>query len=210
MLILAIDTSVGISIALHDGQQILAHRTTSEHGIQGELAVSIISEVMGEAGVVPADVTEVIVGVGPGPFTGLRVGIAVAQVFAAARKIPIRALCSLDAVAYRVGGPCMVVTNARRKELYWATYDASGMRVEGPHVDLPASISEVSKTQRVVGPGTTLYPEFVSGEDVALEAQYLAAVAISGSAQFVDVLPLYLRKPDAEEPTTRKSVLDDK
>lgn len=210
MLILAIDTSVGISIALHDGQRVVAHRTTSEHGIQGELAVSIISEVLTEAGAVPADVTEVIVGVGPGPFTGLRVGIAVAQVFAAARKIPIRALCSLDAVALSVGGECMVVTNARRKELYWATYDASGIRVEGPNVDLPAEISERAKAHRVVGPGAQLYAELVAGEEVLLEARFLAQAVVDGTAQFVDVFPLYLRKPDAQEPTARKSVLDAK
>lgn len=208
MLILAIDTSVGISIALHDGNEVRAHRTTSEHGIQGELAVSIIAEVLTEAGVSPSDVTEVVVGVGPGPFTGLRVGIAVAQVFAAARDIPIRAVCSLDAVARKYGDACIVVTNARRKELYWAIYDESGTRIEGPHVNLPVDLFDRAEARRVVGPGAQLYPEFVSGEEMTLEASFIAQSVVDGTAQFVEVLPLYLRKPDAQEPTTRKSVLD--
>lgn len=208
MLILAIDTSVGISIALHDGQSVLAHRTTGEHGIQGELAVSIISEVLEEAGVKPAHVTEVVVGVGPGPFTGLRVGIAVAQVFAAARHIPIRAVCSLDAVAYKYGAACMVVTNARRKELYWATYDSTGSRIEGPQVNLPADLADQAAIFQVVGPAAQLYSELVSGEEITLEARYLAQAVVDGTATLIEVLPLYLRKPDAQEPTTRKSVLD--
>ena len=210
MLILAIDTSVGISVALHDGTSILAERTTSEHGIQGELAVSIISEVLSEARVTSADVTEVIVGVGPGPFTGLRVGIAIAQVFAAARHIPIRALCSLDAVAHRVPGECIVVTNARRKELYWAHYDSSGNRLVGPSVDFPTVIAETAKDVRIVGPAALLYSDVLTGEEVTLTAGALAELVVDGHASFVDVLPMYLRKPDAQEPTTRKSVLDAK
>lgn len=205
MKILAIDTSVGVSVAVLDGETVLAETTRTEHGIQGEQTAAFIFELLAESRLSTGDITDVVVGVGPGPYTGLRVGIATAQAFAFARNIPIEGICSLDAVAHDFGNPCVVVTDARRKELYWSKYD--GKRIDQPQVNTPAEIAELVSASRVVGPAANLYPEVISGDVLPLRAASLGQLFASGNAQIVPVSPLYLRKPDAQEPTNRKSVL---
>lgn len=205
MNILAIDASAGISIAVRLADGSVFEQNIADHGVQGEMTTHAISEVLSQAGISPADVTDVVVGVGPGPFTGLRVGIVTATVFAHALKIPVHGICSLDAVAFDSKQSCVVVTNARRKELYWARYD--GVRVEGPEVALPEAIAEKFPNETFIGPGADLYPDSISGHVTQLRAAALAELFTQGSAQLVDVVPMYLRKPDAVEPTSRKSVL---
>lgn len=205
MNILAIDASAGISIAVRLADGTVHEQNIADHGVQGEMMTHAISQVLDAAALTPADITDVVVGVGPGPFTGLRVGIVTASVFAHARKIPIHGICSLDAVALDAAKPCVVVTNARRKELYWARYESG--RVAGPEVALPAVIAEKFPAALFVGPGADLYPGEVNGEVLELRAAALAELFASGIAQLVDVVPMYLRKPDAVEPTSRKSVL---
>jgi tRNA threonylcarbamoyl adenosine modification protein YeaZ len=205
MNILAIDASAGISIAvrLADGQ--VFEQNIADHGVQGEMAAHVIEQVLKSSGITASDISDVVVGVGPGPFTGLRVGIVTATVFAYARKIPIHGICSLDAVAFDANRDCVVVTNARRKELYWARYEAG--RVEGPEVALPEDIAKRFSAAEFIGPGADLYPEKVSGTVIGLRAAALAELYAKGLAQLVDVVPMYLRNPDAVEPTSRKSVL---
>jgi len=119
-------------------------------------------------------IDEVIVGMGPGPFTGLRIGIAFAQSFALARNISVRGVCSLDAIAAQVDEKDFIVTvDARRKEVYWARY-REGVRVGEPAVNFP---SEVSGAQVYAD----LYPDL------------LAMAALSGNI----TEPIYLRHPDA-------------
>lgn len=204
MKILAIDTAVGISVALHDGNTVVAEATRVEHGVQGELTTMMIAELLAQAGWTPADLTDVVVGVGPGPYTGLRVGIVTATVFGHARGIPVHGICSLDAVGHDAGGECIVVTDARRKELYWARYD--GGRVDGPHVMVPAELADAHPNARFVGPGAQLYPDVVAGEVMELRAGALAELFATGTAQLVDVAPMYLRIPDAVAGTVRKKV----
>ena len=204
MKVLAIDTAVGISVALHDGHSVVAEATRVEHGVQGELTTVMIAELLQQAGWTPADLTDVVVGVGPGPYTGLRVGIVTATVFGHARGIPVHGVCSLDAVGHDAGGDCIVVTDARRKELYWARYESG--RVDGPHVMLPAELAEQFPGARFVGPGAQLYPDVVSGEVMDLRAGALAELFAAGNAQLVDVAPMYLRVPDAVAGTVRKKV----
>jgi tRNA A37 threonylcarbamoyladenosine modification protein TsaB len=98
-----------------------------------------------------------------------------------------------------------VVTDARRKELYWARYE--GIRIGEPQVAKPEVIASQFPDADFVGPGANLYPDYISGNVTELKAGSLAKLFASGSAQLVDVTPMYLRKPDAVEPTTRKSVL---
>ena len=152
-MILAIDTSAGVSIALHDGERTIAQSTIAEHGIQGEMAVGVVNELLEQTKLTPADLTKIVVGVGPGPFTGLRVGLVVASVLGAALGIPVVGVCSLAAVAKDFGGACTVVTNARRKELYWAQYDAEGIRLAGPNVTKP---DQVPSDLPIVGPAANL------------------------------------------------------
>lgn len=205
MKIIAIDTSVGISIAILDDEKVLAETTKNEHGIQGEQTAAIIQELLAKSALTVDDLTDVVVGVGPGPYTGLRVGIATAQALAFTKNLPVNGVCSLDAVAHDFGRACVVVTDARRKELYWAKYETN--RVQGPQVDTAEQISKLNVDVEFVGPGVGLYPDFISGTHLPLRAASLGLLFASGKVQPVPVSPMYLRKPDAQEPTVRKSVI---
>jgi tRNA threonylcarbamoyl adenosine modification protein YeaZ len=205
MNVLAIDTSVGVSVAILKSNGEVTQSQAIDHGMQGELTAELISKVVVDSGIGIEEISDVVVGVGPGPFTGLRVGLVTAGVFAHAREIPIHGICSLDAIAFDYAKPCVVVTDARRKELYWARYD--GIRIGEPQVSKPEVIASQFPSSDFVGPGAQLYPDFVSGKVMDLSAGSLAKLFVSGSAQLVDVLPMYLRKPDAVEPTIRKLVL---
>jgi tRNA threonylcarbamoyl adenosine modification protein YeaZ len=205
MNVLAIDTSVGVSVAILRSNGEVTQSQAVDHGMQGELTAELISKVVSDSGLKIEEITDVVVGVGPGPFTGLRVGLVTASVFAHAREIPIHGICSLDAIAFDYAKPCIVVTDARRKELYWARYE--GIRIGEPQVSKPEVIASQFPDADFVGPGANLYPDYVSGNVTELKAGSLAKLFASGSAQLVDLSPMYLRKPDAVEPTTRKSVL---
>jgi tRNA threonylcarbamoyl adenosine modification protein YeaZ len=205
MNVLAIDTSVGVSVAILRSNGEVTQSQAVDHGMQAELTAELISKVVSDSGLKIEEITDVVVGVGPGPFTGLRVGLVTASVFAHAREIPIHGICSLDAIAFDYAKPCIVVTDARRKELYWARYE--GIRIGEPQVSKPEAIASQFPDSDFVGPGANLYPDYVSGNVMELKAGSLAKLFASGSAQLVDVSPMYLRKPDAVEPTTRKSVL---
>jgi tRNA threonylcarbamoyl adenosine modification protein YeaZ len=205
MNVLAIDTSVGVSVAILKSNGELTQSLAVDHGMQGELTADLISKAVIDSGLEINKITDVVVGVGPGPFTGLRVGLVTAKVFAHAREIPIHGICSLDAIAFDYASPCIVVTDARRKELYWARYD--GIRIGEPQVSKPEEIAKQFPAAEFVGPGAQLYPEGISGKVMELKAGSLAKLFAAGSAQLVEVSPMYLRQPDAVEPTTRKSVL---
>jgi tRNA threonylcarbamoyl adenosine modification protein YeaZ len=205
MNVLAIDTSVGVSVAILRSNGEVTQSQAVDHGMQAELTAELISKVVSDSGLKIEEIADVVVGVGPGPFTGLRVGLVTASVFAHAREIPIHGICSLDAIAFDYAKPCIVVTDARRKELYWARYE--GIRIGEPQVSKPEAIASQFPDSDFVGPGANLYPDYVSGNVMELKAGSLAKLFASGSAQLVDVSPMYLRKPDAVEPTTRKSVL---
>ena len=205
MNVLAIDTSVGVSVAILRSNGELTQSQAVDHGMQGELTADLISQVVAKSGLAIAEVTDVVVGVGPGPFTGLRVGLVTASVFAHARGVPIHGICSLDAIALDYEKPCVVVTDGRRKELYWARYE--GKRIDEPQVSKPEDLLAQFPDAEFVGPGAQLYPDVISGKALELKAGSLAKLFASGTAQLVDVSPMYLRKPDAVEPTNRKSVL---
>jgi len=205
MNVLAIDTSVGVSVAILRSNDEVTQSQAVAHGMQGELTAELISKVVSDSGLKIEEITDVVVGVGPGPFTGLRVGLVTASVFAHAREIPIHGICSLDAIAFDFAKPCIVVTDARRKELYWTRYE--GIRIGEPQVSKPEVIASQFPDADFVGPGANLYPDYVSGNVTELKAGSLAKLFASGSAQLVDLSPMYLRKPDAVEPTLRKSVL---
>lgn len=204
MNVLAIDTSVGVSVAILRSGGEVTQSQAIDHGMQGELTAELVSKVITDSGTKIQEITDVVVGVGPGPFTGLRVGIVTAVVFAHARNISIHGICSLDAIASDYAKPCIVVTDARRKELYWAQYE--GVRIGEPQVSKPEVIASQFPDSKFVGTGALLYPNYISGTVMELKAGSLAQLFVSGSAQLVDVSPMYLRKPDAVEPTIRKSV----
>ena len=134
MLLLAIDTSTSaITVAVHDGASVLAESSTIDARGHGEHLAPAIVTVLREAGRSAPDVTAVVAGLGPGPFTGLRVGLVTARTFALARGIPVLGLCSLDALAHQAwregavaaGQSLVVATDARRKEVYWSRFEVT-------------------------------------------------------------------------------------
>ena len=149
-----------VTVALHDGDQPLAQIVMVDTRRHAEVLAPAIARVIDDAGVSRRDLTGVAVGVGPGPYTGLRVGLVTAKVLAAALGIPVYGVCSLDVLAADVERQrtFLVATDARRHELYWARYDETG-RVAGPDVSVPARIP--CDGLPVAGEGPLLYPEFL-------------------------------------------------
>ena len=168
--VLAIDTSTSHScVAIIDGANLLYSGFRDGATAHGPSLPALVQEALAVS-----DVDEVVVGMGPGPFTGLRVGIAFAQSFALAREIPVRGVCSLDAIAAQVTEKDFIITvDARRKEVYWARY-TDGARVGEPAVDFPANVL-----------GAPIHAD--------LFPNMVALVNLPGNI----TEPLYLRRPDA-------------
>jgi len=168
--VLAIDTSTSRScVAIIDGTEVLYSGFRDGATAHGPSLPALVQEALAVS-----DVDEVVVGMGPGPFTGLRVGIAFAQSFALAREIPVRGVCSLDAIAAQVTDKDFIITvDARRKEVYWARY-THGVRVGEPAVNFPADVT-----------GATIHAD--------LFPDMVALVNLSGNI----IEPMYLRRPDA-------------
>lgn len=172
-----------------------------------ELLVPTTLRMLDDANLTFADLNAIVVGIGPGPFTGLRVGMATAAAFGDARGIPVHGVPTHDAIAHNLGvvGSLLVVTDARRKEVYWSGY-ADGQRVSGPEVCAPAALSSEWDTVSVP-PGLipALHAELQERADLRHgrpEPADLVAVADLGAAPG-PLEPLYLRRPDAKEPAAQ-------
>ena len=166
---LAIDTSTSKTIVgiIEDGAVLFeeAHEGATDHG-------RALSDLVAKALKVSKPPHQVVVGMGPGPFTGLRVGIAFGQTFALARNIPVIGVCSLDAIKVDQN-EYIVAIDARRKEIYWASYK-DGVRVDGPTVSKPAEVENFI---------IDVYPDMDR------------LVELSKSQNVTE--PMYLRRPDA-------------
>ncbi|HEY1823475.1 MAG TPA: tRNA (adenosine(37)-N6)-threonylcarbamoyltransferase complex dimerization subunit type 1 TsaB [Trebonia sp.] len=216
MLLLGLDTATpAVTVALHDGGQPLAQLVTVDAHRHAELLAPAIAKVVADAGASQSDLTGIAVGVGPGPYTGLRVGLVTARVLGAALGIPVYGVCSLDIIAADVdagGDDFLVATDARRRELYWARYDGTGRRTAGPEVAKPTLIP-VSGLP-AAGEGAMLYPEVLpNGLGPAFPASAtLCRITIAALAAgdpnnlLLPPEPLYLRRPDAREPGAPKRV----
>jgi tRNA threonylcarbamoyladenosine biosynthesis protein TsaB len=210
--LLAFDTATpAVTVALHDGARVIASCTKVDARRHGELLAPGITAVLDEAWVPRQDITAVAVGVGPGPFTGLRVGVVTARTLAMVLDIPVYGVCSLDVLAAQavedgaVEQAFLVATDARRKEVYWAAYDEHGARIGDPSVSRPADIATDAP---VAGSGALLYPEAFS-RGIAPElpdARVLAQVVTDKRVHLLDPEPLYLRRPDAAAPGKPKPV----
>ncbi|WP_406267989.1 tRNA (adenosine(37)-N6)-threonylcarbamoyltransferase complex dimerization subunit type 1 TsaB [Actinacidiphila glaucinigra] len=215
MLLLAFDTATpAVTVALHDGRRVLAESTEIDARRHGELLMPAVDRVLREAGTALGDVTAIVVGVGPGPYTGLRVGLVTAVSFADVLAVPVHGICTLDGLAYAAGveGPFVVATDARRKEVYWARYEGPRARVTDPAVDRPGDIADEVAGVPAVGAGAALYPEVFTdvrppADQSAAALAALAAVKLADGEEFLPPLPLYLRRPDAQVPAGYKAVL---
>ena len=179
MSILAIDTAASrTSVVIIENGEVVFSESRDGAMSHGPALPELV-----QSAIANHEITEVLVGMGPGPFTGLRVGITFAQTFAWAQKIPVRGFCSLDAIAAQVNEPDFIVAiDARRKEVYWAHY-TNGVRVEGPAVDQPAVVE--AKGIKVID---SLFPD----------PKYFVEIAKEFSE------PIYLRRPDAVATADRK------
>jgi tRNA threonylcarbamoyl adenosine modification protein YeaZ len=192
--LLAIDTSAGTSVAVLDGATgLTVERSVDDTMRHAEVIGALIRECLDEAGVRPERLEAVVAGMGPGPFTGLRVGIAAARVFALARGIPLLPVVSHAAVAfdhYSAGGTgrLLVATDARRRELYWSVFEAPGadgvpILVEGPALAAPSDVPEAERR---------IDAHRISAAALARLAERMRAAG----AAFPADQALYLRSPD--------------
>nr|WP_203614943.1 tRNA (adenosine(37)-N6)-threonylcarbamoyltransferase complex dimerization subunit type 1 TsaB [Streptomyces sp. SID13726] len=212
---LALDTATpAVTVALHDGGDVVASFSQVDARRHGELLLPAVDRVLRDAGVKLDAVTGVVVGTGPGPYTGLRVGLMTADTFGLALGVPVYGVCTLDGLAYAAGagtGPFVVATDARRKEVYWARYEDSRTRTGEPAVDRPADIAERVAGLPAVGAGALLYPETFTDvrepEHVSAGAlASLAAERLAAGEEMPAPRPLYLRRPDAQVPKNYKVV----
>ena len=191
---------------------LLAERVTVDARAHGELLMPSVCSVLASAGVSMGELDAVVCGAGPGPFTGLRVGMVTAAALGDALRIPVYPVGSLDAIACRAGtgSPLLVLSDARRREVYWARYDCSGTRVNGPHVGRPRDVplTGVSRVAGVVDALVAPVGLAVVAPRYPDPAGLLAVVAaaVRAHAPPGPLTPLYLRRPDALEPGPRKRV----
>ncbi|HEY0216789.1 MAG TPA: tRNA (adenosine(37)-N6)-threonylcarbamoyltransferase complex dimerization subunit type 1 TsaB [Cellulomonas sp.] len=238
MPVLALDTSSAASAAVvDDAGTTLASRCSREQRRHAELLTPLVEQVLADAGLTRTDLTAVVAGTGPAPFTGLRVGLVTARTLGLALGVPVHGVSSLDALALAAvraalagtgpdvaGREVLVVTDARRKEVYWARYrvvpgavgaDPTVETVAGPGVDTPVTVAEAGiEGLLVVGAGTALYPDLLPatpGGPETVDAADLARVALGrlaagGPGTELGTEPLYLRRPDAVPPAAHRRV----
>jgi tRNA threonylcarbamoyl adenosine modification protein YeaZ len=217
VLVLALDTSsASCAVALvrveeSGGVTVVGRSDTVGARRHGEVLAPSISSVLGSAGMRPPDLGGLVVGLGPGPFTSLRVGIVTAAAMGQALRVPVHGLCSLDGLVDQQPGRVAAVGDARRKEIYWAVYE-DGVRVDGPYVGPALQVVEAG-VRLAVGAGAELYRDqladvAVSGPtypDPARLAALASPLLLSGAAAG-PLVPLYLRHPDAALPGPPKPV----
>ena len=200
---LCIDTSAGTTVAVFEDDKLLAEINHDESMKHAEQIGVAISDVLAEAKIIPGQVGQVVVGRGPAPFTGLRIGIAAAKMFAAGVNAKLFGVCSLDAIARSAlssrqnsSVPVLVTADARRSEHYWALYSglsAAGapVLISGPGVAKPAEIAEKFAAQEFERTNKK-----ISAADLGLV--FLAQQKDGSASNVVDAL--YLRDPDAVAP----------
>lgn len=219
-MLLAWDTSTDqVTLALVDRDDVLAQRSGSGARRHAEVLTPLISELLSAAGVAGPDLEALVVGVGPGAYTGLRVGLVTAQTLAWTWGVDAVGVCSLDAVAVRAAvehhAACAhglrVVVDAGRGQVFAADYDGAGRRRSGPVVGEPASLCAAEVP--VVGSAALRYPEacadVLPDEDVhsAPDASWLARGVAAGLIERRALTPLYLRQPDVTVGPRAKPVL---
>ena len=226
---LAVDTSAGLAVAVvADDGSVAARAADAQPRRHAEQLGPAVASVLETAGLAPKDLTGVVVGTGPAPFTGLRAGLVTARVLGYTLGVPVLGVPSLAAVALRAfdlldaddpdaPGHVVVVTDARRREVFWARYardPALGVRaVAGPGVAAPGDVAAdlaSGHQAALAGRGATLVPHPSTSALAGLDPDPVALVTVSLARQAHDepnpVEPLYLRRPDAVPPASAPRV----
>jgi tRNA threonylcarbamoyl adenosine modification protein YeaZ len=226
VLVLALDTATpavtaGVVEVTPDAVTTRGVRVAHDARKHGELLLPLVLAACADAGTTLQAVDAVVVGTGPGPFTGLRVGMVTAAALGDALGVPVHGVCSLDAIAVEAasspagtpgaGGPLLVVTDARRREVYWAAYDATGARTTGPHVEAPTALRDrlpgLDVTAAAGGSAETVgLPVLPPAAPGPAGLVSCALEAVRSGVRPGPLEPLYLRRPDAVEPGPRKPV----
>ena len=204
---LAIDTSAGTSVAVLSMGTVLSEVNYLEPMTHAERIGAAIEKVLLEAKISPNQISTVVVGVGPGPFTGLRVGLAAAKFFALGAGATLVGVCSLDAIAFDYystedfSTSLLVQTDARRKEVFWASYQGMAnlipVRVLGPSVNKPLDV------ENLLDMGSHELTELTVRAGALGQIAFAQSLTEIGASH--DVNPIYLREPDAV-PTKPKKV----
>lgn len=215
MFVLALDTATAatsVAVVSFDGGQ-AATRAARHHvdpRAHGEQVARQVEDALTEAGVRPAGLAAIVAGTGPGPFTGLRVGLATAVAMGQALDIPTYGVCSLDGIGQATTGLALVATDARRREIYWAIYQ-DGRAVTEPAVDRPAELLPLLADRGVrqaYGEGALRYRDVLGlpvgrqpgGAPLYPDPARLAVIAydrIAAGKPGEPLTPQYLRRPDA-------------
>jgi tRNA threonylcarbamoyl adenosine modification protein YeaZ len=207
VLLLAFDTATAaITAAVHDGTSVVGEASATGAMAHGEQLAPTIRAALAQAAATMADLTDVAVGVGPGPFTGLRVGVVTALTLGSTLDIATHGVCTLDVIAADVTSETefLVATDARRKEVYWARYAPEGSCLDGPHVLAPADLASQWPELPAFGPGAALYADTLNSRgDASPRAAALAELVASGRHVDLPLEPLYLRRPDAQPRAAR-------
>ncbi|MQA25612.1 MAG: tRNA (adenosine(37)-N6)-threonylcarbamoyltransferase complex dimerization subunit type 1 TsaB [Micromonosporaceae bacterium] len=223
MRILVVDTATpavtaAVAEVAESGVTLGPARITVNPRAHGELLSPAIQAALTEARIAPADLDAIVAGVGPGPYTGLRVGLVTATALGQALGVPTYGVCSLDGIGAAASAPgrLLAATDARRREIYWRVYD-DGAPVTEPAVDQPAEVARQLPqlgVARAAGDGALRYAEQL-GVPVADEPRFPDAATlvraacdrILSHAPSEPLTPLYLRRPDVATPGARKPVL---
>ena len=205
-IVLALDTAtpaVTAGVVRRHDLTILAERVTVDARAHAERLTPNVLAALADAALTMADLDAVVVGCGPGPFTGLRAGMATAAAYGHALGIPVHGVCSLDAIGVHTTGDTLVVTDARRREVYWARY-RDGLRTGGPAVAAPADV-DPGPARSVAGS-----PEHAALFDLpCCEPVYPTPVGlVAAVSDWLDnpapLVALYLRRPDAKPLAMRR------
>lgn len=185
-MLISIDTSAGTSVAIFNEAQELSFVLFDDPFGHAENIGTAIETALAEAKISRADLTGVVVGRGPAPYTGLRVGLAAADLMARSLTLPLYGVMVLDAIGHGLSGRVVVTTDAKRRELFAAGYQ-DGARVFGPEVLSPDALEAHSDFEQI------------SGAADARKVGRYAAAALQAGVDLSDSTALYLRSPDVSQ-----------
>lgn len=203
-MLLAFDTATALTTVaiVHDGD-VLAEQSHRDPRAHTEVLVPLIKQVAQDADVPLSGLDAIAVGVGPGAFTGLRVGLVTATALGLSLERRVVGVVTLDALAHQaeIDEPFVVVSDARRREVFWARYNASGIRTDGPTVGSPDAVAIQVAGSPCVGAGETPYADLFHdirepGLPSAGHLGRLAERALNAGGPLLPAEPLYLRSPD--------------